>query len=385
MCVVALVVALIGSGRVLRSHSGGYLVYDEDQDTVYQCTARGRLKKEKVSLLTGDRVELDEINTDQKTAVISARFDRENTLSRPPLANVDQVIIVQAVHQPDWVPLLTDRYLVHFQLELAQDLPILCFNKCDLADENELEGLRRIYEPLGYFVIIVSARTGDGVSALAKLLADKVTVFAGQSGVGKSSLLNCIEPGLNIRVGRMDNEFGVGRHTTTASELYRLEFNDFPEVAVSQKSSWIGDTPGFNLLELRHPSPPEVVWQFPELLELAHDCKFIDCLHTVENGCNVLQNLEKLSPFRYASYLAIVEDSLSEYRLRKDTSQKLEANVKSVGGGAYGKVKSVPRLSNKYRQISRRREKQGQVEELELEDAEEVDNEVENGTEDGDT
>jgi hypothetical protein len=168
----------------------------------------------------------------------------------------------------------------------------------------------------------------------------------------------------------MENEFGVGRHTTTSSELYRLSFGNFPAVGATQKASWVGDTPGFNLLELRHPLPPEVVWQFPELLPLAHDCKFIDCLHIVEHGCNVLANLEKISPERYASYAAIVVDSQAEYKLRKDTSQKLDSTMKSVGG-AHGKEKSVPRLSGKYRQISRRREKQGQVEELELEEEEE--------------
>lgn len=356
------------SGTVLRSHSGGYLVYEPDQDALFQCQARGRLKKEGVSILTGDRVELDEINPEQKTAVIAARLERENMLSRPPLANVDQVIIVQAVHQPEWTPLLTDRYIVHFQMELSPALPVLCFNKCDLADEGEIAALRSIYEPLGYFVIIVSAKTGFGIEELARSLADKVSVFAGQSGVGKSSLLNCIEKGLQIKVGAMDHDFGVGRHTTTASELYRLSFEHFPDIRQSQKASWVGDTPGFNLLELKHPSPSEVVWQFPEILHLAQECRFLDCLHWEENNqnCNVLNNIDKISAERYNSYLAIVRDAQAEYRNRATSSQKVEASVKSVGGKA--KATQVPRLDGRYRAVSRRREKQGQTEIVDTED-----------------
>ncbi len=373
----------MASGTVLRSHAGGYLVYEPDLDTVLQCTARGRLKKERVSIVTGDRVVLDELNPEQKTAVISTMVERENLLSRPPLANVDQVIIVQAVHQPEWNPLLTDRYIVHFQLELSPVLPVLCFNKCDLADESELEALRSIYEPLGYFVIIVSAMTGRGIEDLARALANKVSVFAGQSGVGKSSLLNCIEKGLQIKVGAMDHEFGVGRHTTTSSELYRLSFEHFPEIRQAQTASWVGDTPGFNLLELKHPQPSEVVWQFPEILQLAQECKYLNCLHMVGTDCNVLNNMNKISIERYNSYAAIVSDAQLEYNRRQISSQKVEANVKSVGGKE-GKATQVPRLSTKYRLVSRRREKQGQFEAIDTEndDLDATEDDTSNGTDD---
>ncbi len=374
----------MASGTVLRSHAGGYLVYEPDLDTVFQCAARGRLKKERVSIFTGDRVELDELNPEQNTAIITTMLERENLLSRPPLANVDQVIIVQAVHQPEWNPLLTDRYIVHFQLELSPVLPVLCFNKCDLAEESELEALRSIYEPLGYFVIFVSAITGRGIEDLARSLSDKISVFAGQSGVGKSTLLNCIEKGLQIKTGVMDHEFGVGRHTTTSSELYRLSFEHFPEIRVAQTASWVGDTPGFNLLELNHPQPAEVVWQFPEILQLAQECKYLNCLHVVDNDCNVLNHIDDISLGRYNSYAAIVSDAQLEYSRRQVSSQKVEANVKNVGGKA-GKATQVPRLSTKYRIVSRRREKQGQFEEIDTEDdlVDEPDEESLDGTNEG--
>lgn len=342
-------------GTVLRSHAGGYLVYIKDQDAVFQCAARGRLKKERVSIVTGDRVELDELDLEQKTAVIASLVERQNILSRPPLANVDQVVIVQAFHQPEWNALLCDRYLVHFQLELPSAPPVLCFNKCDLAQDEELSALRRIYEPLGYSVIIVSAKAGIGMDELAFQLAGKVSVLTGPSGVGKSSILNFLEPSLDLRVGIMENEFGVGRHTTTYSELYRIGAADRcapPEA----NASWVADTPGFNILELRHPEPRDVVFQFPEILTLAHDCHFTNCLHTVEHGCNVLEHAETVAPSRFASYSAVVGEAQDEQRLRKESSHKVESSVKVVGGA--GKGKNVPRLSGKYRAESRRNTRQ---------------------------
>ncbi len=218
---------------------------------------------------------------------------------------------------------------------------------------------------------------------MARALANKVSVFAGQSGVGKSSLLNCIEKGLQIKVGAMDHEFGVGRHTTTSSELYRLSFEHFPEIRHAQTASWVGDTPGFNLLELKHPQPSEVVWQFPEILQLAQECKYLNCLHMVGTDCNVLNNINKISIERYNSYAAIVSDAQLEYNRRQISSQKVEANVKSVGGKE-GKATQVPRLSTKYRLVSRRREKQGQFEAIDTEndDLDATEDDTSNGTDD---
>ena len=124
------------------------------------CTARGRLKKENVTILAGDKVELTDIKPEFSRRIYLLALSRKNVLSRPPLANIDQVIIVQAIHQPEWHPLWCDRYLVHFQLELPDASFVLCFNKCDLADEEDMDTLRRTYESLGYELVIVSAYTG---------------------------------------------------------------------------------------------------------------------------------------------------------------------------------------------------------------------------------
>lgn len=339
-------------GTVLRSHAGGYLVYSSELGVDFQCAARGRLKKESVSIFTGDRVELDEVNLELSTAVISARLERDNLLSRPPLANVDQIVIVQAIHQPEWNSLWCDRHLVHFQLEVPGASFLLCFNKSDLAGEGEIDALRSIYEPLGYRVIIASARTGFGVPSLAEVLNGKISVLAGPSGVGKSSLLNALQPELNLKVGEMKNEFGVGRHTTTSSEIYRLTRG-----SSGKTFTWVADTPGFSLSELKHPEPSDVAWLFPEITRLSEECRFSNCLHLVEQGCNVMARLDQLSKERYESYSVLVNEAQAEQKMRQDTSTKVESKVKSVGGKA-GRAKVIPRLSGRYREPSRRLEKQ---------------------------
>ena len=172
--------------------------------------------------MAGDKVELSDIKQDSRQAHIANCLSRKNVLSRPPLANIDQVVIVQAIHQPEWHPLWCDRYLVHFQLELPDASVVLCFNKCDLADAEDMKNLRALYENLGYELVIVSAYTRVGLDKLKSQLAGKFSILAGPSGVGKSTLLNVLKPGLNLKVGIMENEYGVGRHTTTATEIYRL-------------------------------------------------------------------------------------------------------------------------------------------------------------------
>jgi len=369
-------------GTVLRSHAGGYLVYVEDMDVSLLCAARGRLKKERVSIITGDQVEIEEVDSVKGTAVVSARLERKNLLSRPQIANVDQVVIVQAIHQPEWNALWCDRYVVHFQLELPSSKPVLCFNKSDLAEKADIETLRSIYEPLGYSVIFVSAMTGQGMDRVAELLDRKVSVLAGPSGVGKSSLLNFLEPSLHLKVGVMENEFGVGRHTTTYSELYTVGFHN-PSLHIGQDGkrhhTWVADTPGFNLSELKHPEPALVFWQFPEIAELAPDCKFANCLHLVEIGCKVLSNLESISADRYDSYVTIVAEAQEGEKLLRETSQKVEASVKVVGGRK-DKARHVPKLSGRYRAESRRTQRQSMTEaelEAEIEKEQEMERDLE--------
>lgn len=357
------------TGRVLRRHAGGYLVYAPEHDATLQCPVRARLKKEGVSIFTGDEVEIDEVdvtsndaNSESKgAAVIVARLERRNLLSRPYLANVDQVFIVQASRQPDFNGLLCDRYLVHLQLELPTVRHFVLVNKCDLAEEEELTALRNIYEPLDYRVLLVSAKTGAGIDELQAALAGSTSVLTGPSGVGKSSLINKLNPNLNLKVD-VREELLVGRHTTTYSELYQLP--------CLGEATWIADTPGFSLGELRHPQPQEVAWQFPDIAQFAEECRYANCLHLVETGCAVLENVEKIAPARYASYQAIIAESQQEQQLQRQTSQKVETGVVKVVGGKGGGARSIPKLSSRYRADSRRKQKQ-QLSDIDAEDGDE--------------
>jgi ribosome biogenesis GTPase len=259
------------------------------------CTLRGRFKQEKFSLLVGDVVKYEHIANDK--GVIEEILPRRSMLKRPMVANVDQVLLTFAAANPDINSVLVDRFLVLAELS---GLPaILCINKMDLADTVEIGKIADRYRQIGYQVIPVSAKHALSIDQFRGILHDKVTVFAGPSGVGKSSLLNALQPGLTLTTGDVSKKIGRGRHTTRYAELLPLDTGGF-----------VVDTPGFSFTEFNDIKENELMRCFNEFLPLLSSCRFSTCLHLKEPQCAVKEAVEvgDIFPERYESYVALMTE-----------------------------------------------------------------------------
>jgi len=294
-------------GRVLRVH-GLVSVVEAEDGRQYRCAVRRLLRTltidERSIVATGDRVWVRPAPNDE--GMIERVEPRHGMLTRASrgrehvlVANVDQVVIVMALLEPDLKQHLIDRYLA----SAAQGgiAPIICLNKSDLVNPEPFQSLVGLYSQLGITTFLTSAVTGQGIDWLRDRLRGRQTVFAGQSGVGKSSLLNAIQPGLGLRVHEVSDVNQKGRHTTTTAELIKLEVG-----------GWVVDTPGIRQFELWDIIPEEVEGFFPEMRPLVPLCAFPDCTHTHEERCAVKRAVERrqISAARYTSYLGMFTGSM---------------------------------------------------------------------------
>ncbi len=289
-------------GRVLRGQGLHSVVRDEN-GALYQCAVRRLLKTlatdQRHVVIAGDVIWFRPEGRDQ--GIIERVEPRHGILSRTSrsrqhvlVANVDQMIIVTSVAEPRLKPNLVDRFLV--SAEKAQIRPVICINKIDLVNAADLMPLAGVYSQLGYEVLFVSAATGFGVERLRARLAGRESVVTGQSGVGKSSLLNAIEPGLKLRVESVSEETQKGRHTTTTAELLPLANGGF-----------VVDTPGIRQFQLWDVIPEEVAGYFRDLRPYVSQCRFPDCNHTHEESCAVKDAVADgwIDARRYESYVQI--------------------------------------------------------------------------------
>lgn len=291
----------MAEGRIIKALSGFYYVLDEN--IVYQCRGRGNFRLRKISPLVGDFVEYEAENlTDGYILDVKKR---KNELIRPPISNVDQAVLIFSLVEPNFSPLLLDRFLV--QVESKGITPIICLTKLDLVkDFEKVKSYMQTYEEIGYKVITTSIETEKGLDELESYFSGSVTVFAGQSGVGKSSLLNAIKPGLNIETGEISNHLGRGRHTTRHVELIHIA------------NGLVADTPGFSSLEFMDIEPEDLTLYFPEMKARKNSCKFRECTHTSEPKCAVKEAIEKneISSKRYEHYQLFLEE-IKEQQARR--------------------------------------------------------------------
>jgi ribosome biogenesis GTPase len=293
------------AGRVLVSRGAGYVVALDDGRQM-ECTVRRVLKTmvtgHRSAVVAGDRV-LVRPDTESQ-GVIERVESRRGMLSRKAkgrrhilVANVDQILIVGSAGDPHLKPSLIDRYLISASLGEIQ--PIIVINKVDLVDPVDLQPVVGLYSGLGYETVPVSTRTGQGLAWLKRLMTGRATALAGQSGVGKSSLINALEPGLNLATKVVAVESRKGTHTTSVSSLYPLSFG-----------GWVVDTPGIRGLELWDVNREEVEGYFVEFHPFVRDCRFPDCSHRHESACGVKRALALgyISYSRYESYLKIYSD-----------------------------------------------------------------------------
>lgn len=280
-------------GRIEKALSGFYYV-NTGAETL-QCRARGKFRREGVSPLVGDRVEVRELGGGE--GFVEAIEERRNVFSRPAAANIDQLVILASAAIPVTEPYLIDRIASIAALKGCDVL--LCLNKCDLDPAEELHG---IYSRSAIPVLRISAETGEGLDALRQAIAGKLNAFTGNSGVGKSSVLNALLPELRLPVGEVSKALGRGRHTTRHVELFPLGGD-----------TYVIDTPGFSSfdteemdLELKEHLPET----FPEFAPYVNDCRFTGCTHTKEKGCRVLQAVKDgdIPASRHRSYLRLFQE-----------------------------------------------------------------------------
>lgn len=282
---------MIKSGRIVKALSGFY--YVQTADELVECKARGRFRKEGISPLVGDLVEISKENG---KGMVEQIKPRSNCFVRPAVANLDLLVLLVSQVIPITEPFLIDRITA---IAGNQNVPVvICVNKSDLESDGSLA---QIYTHAGYQVVTTSAVTGEGIDQLRSMIAGKTVAFTGNSGVGKSSILNCLAPGLSLQTGEVSEKLGRGRHTTRHVELFALP-----------NQTYVVDTPGFSSFDT---DQMEIVlkenlqFAFPDFAPYIGKCQFHDCAHLKEPGCAVVQALQagEIEPSRYESYAKLYE------------------------------------------------------------------------------
>ena len=284
------------TGKIIKGIGGFYYVVCENGIT-YECKAKGVFRNRKIKPLVGDNVEIEILDEVKNLGNIEDILPRFNWLNRPAVANVDQTVIIFAVSAPAPNFNLLDRFLINME---QHEVPtVICFNKVDLEGFRQSEDICRSYTKSGYEVLFISAESGYGIDVLEAVIKGKTTVFAGPSGVGKSSTLNSLFPDANVQTGGLSEKIQRGKHTTRHSELMFVD-----------DDTYIMDTPGFSSLYTEGIEAEDLKLYFPEIAAYTGTCKFNMCNHISEPGCLVKKAVSdgRISKMRYDDYVMIYNE-----------------------------------------------------------------------------
>jgi len=293
------------NGKIIKGVGGFYYIHLHD-NRIFECKAKGIFRNKNIKPAVGDNVEIDIIDEANLKGNITSILERSNKLIRPAVANVDQAVIIFALSNPEPNYNLLDRFLIMMD---RQDVKtILCLNKSDLMEDESAIKIKKIYEACGYDVIITSTYSNEhnsGISELKQKLTGKTTVFAGPSGVGKSSLLNCLNPNACVQTGEISEKIKRGKHTTRHSELINIS-----------EDTYIMDTPGFSSLSIEDLEAEDIKVFYNEFAHYSNDCRFNGCVHINEPDCNVKKAVEsgEISTLRYNNYKQLFEELKAKRR-----------------------------------------------------------------------
>lgn len=292
---------MIENGLIMKGIGGFY--YVETADGIFECKAKGKFRKERIVPLAGDRVKITVRDGGENT--IDEIFERKNCLKRPPVANIDTLMIVVSVTDPAPNTLVIDKMTVLAEKNRIE--PVIVITKTDLGS---FDGIMDIYRKTGYRVITVCGKTGVGVDEVKAVLKNRLTAFTGNSGVGKSTLINAVCPELSLETNEISTKLGRGRHTTRQAEIFHAG------------GGLVIDTAGFSSLDFQGEDiimKDDLQYYFPEFDRFLGQCRFVSCSHTGDKGCKILEAVEKgeISRSRYDSYMALYNEvkDIKEWQL----------------------------------------------------------------------
>lgn len=291
------------TGTIIKALSGFYYVDVGAEQEPITCRGRGKLRHQKITPLVGDHVAITV--TEDGTGMVDEVLPRSNQFQRPMVANMDQLVILASGAIPVTDPFLIDRMVSLAEYKGCQ--PIICFNKCDLEPATQLVEL---YQRAGFQSFAISAQTGEGLEQLLGVLDGKISAFTGNSGVGKSSVLNALCPQFGLKVGQVSEKLGRGRHTTRHVELFRVE------------GGLVADTPGFSAFDVEQMElipKEELANTFREFRPYLEQCRFVGCAHVKERGCAVREAVDNgaIAPSRYQSYVRLYDQVKSRPQWEK--------------------------------------------------------------------